>query len=171
MYILLLIAVLGLGAWILSHGVLGRSRLRAAAGICVGLAGVGLFAFASFWGELLWFESLGQGARFWKMVGARVGAFAFGVLAGGVGVALLSRSRDSARSWVSRLWPILLGSLGGALWGLESWNEILLYAHRVSTGLVDPILGRDTGFYLFVLPLLDQLFWLAAWIAGVALLA
>ena len=171
MYILLLIGLLGLAAWMLTSGVLARSRRRAAAGISLGVAALGLFAFASFWGELLWFDALGQEGRFWRMVLARVGAFLFGVLAGGAGVALLSRSREYGGRLASRLWPPLLGALGGALWGLESWDEILLFVHRVSTGLVDPVLGRDTGFYLFVLPLLDQIFWLAAWIVGVGLLA
>ncbi|NIW37862.1 MAG: hypothetical protein GWN32_15645, partial [Gemmatimonadetes bacterium] len=41
--------------------------------------------------------------------------------------------------------------------------------NRVRTGVQDPILGRDTGFYLFALPLYEAVFVLLILIAIIAL--
>ena len=61
------------------------------------------------------------------------------------------------------LFAALLGSgaAGGAI-GFGSWDEALLFVNRAATGVADPILGLDTGFYLFALPLVDRLFVLLA---------
>lgn len=42
-------------------------------------------------------------------------------------------------------------------WGAMAWEEVLLFYNRVSVGTVDPVIGRDLGFYLFSLPLLELL--------------
>ncbi|OGU16564.1 MAG: hypothetical protein A2076_02480 [Geobacteraceae bacterium GWC2_53_11] len=53
----------------------------------------------------------------------------------------------------------LLISAGLALlagnWGALRWEEVLLFANRVDVGTVDPVIGKDIGFYLFSLPLLE----------------
>jgi uncharacterized protein len=55
----------------------------------------------------------------------------------------------------------LLASLVLALltanWGAMQWQNVLLFANRISVGTNDPVLGKDVGFYLFSLPLLEQL--------------
>ncbi len=50
----------------------------------------------------------------------------------------------------------LLALLAGN-WGAMQWQEVLLFANRVTVGTVDPVIGRDIGFYLFTLPLLELL--------------
>lgn len=42
-------------------------------------------------------------------------------------------------------------------WGAMAWEEVLLFTNRVSVGTVDPVIGRDLGFYFFSLPLLELL--------------
>jgi uncharacterized protein len=42
-------------------------------------------------------------------------------------------------------------------WGGAQWQNILLFLNRVDVGTHDPILGYDIGFYLFTLPLLEQI--------------
>jgi uncharacterized protein len=42
-------------------------------------------------------------------------------------------------------------------WGAVQWQNVLLFANEVTVGTVDPVLGKDVGFYLFSLPLLEQL--------------
>ena len=42
-------------------------------------------------------------------------------------------------------------------WGATHWDEILLFLNRVTVGTVDPVIGKDIGFYLFSLPLLELL--------------
>ncbi|MFA7406165.1 MAG: UPF0182 family protein, partial [Pelobacteraceae bacterium] len=42
-------------------------------------------------------------------------------------------------------------------WGALRWEEVLLFANRMDVGTVDPVIGKDIGFYLFSLPLLELL--------------
>lgn len=61
---------------------------------------------------------------------------------------------------LSRLMGLLvalfLGVLG-ALWGAGLWDQVLFFVNAVSTGVSDPIFGKDVGFYLFKLPLYQSL--------------
>ena len=41
--------------------------------------------------------------------------------------------------------------------GAMQWENVLLFINRVSVGTVDPVIGKDIGFYLFSLPLLEIL--------------
>ena len=43
----------------------------------------------------------------------------------------------------------LLAMSGGLVWGLAAWQLELLYINQVTTSLVDPMLGFDSGFYLY----------------------
>jgi len=42
-------------------------------------------------------------------------------------------------------------------WGALQWQNVLLFANGITVGTPDPIMGRDLGFYLFSMPLLEQL--------------
>ncbi|MDO9308239.1 MAG: UPF0182 family protein [Deltaproteobacteria bacterium] len=42
-------------------------------------------------------------------------------------------------------------------WGALRWEELLLFTNRVTVGTVDPVIGKDLGFYLFSLPFLEML--------------
>jgi uncharacterized membrane protein (UPF0182 family) len=48
---------------------------------------------------------------------------------------------------------------------------VLKFLHRVATEVRDPILGRETGFYLFALPLYDSVYWLLVGLSAIGLLA
>jgi uncharacterized protein len=48
----------------------------------------------------------------------------------------------------------VLIALAVALYGSSSWFTFLAWQHGKPFGVVDPILGHDTGFYIFTLPLL-----------------
>jgi len=48
----------------------------------------------------------------------------------------------------------------------QGWS-LLLFAHGVPFGIKDPLLGRDIGFYVFRLPLLQYLY---DWLMGVLIL-
>jgi uncharacterized membrane protein (UPF0182 family) len=48
-------------------------------------------------------------------------------------------------------------SLLAGNWGAQRWEEVLLFTNRVNVGSVDPVLGKDIGFYLFSLPFLELL--------------
>jgi uncharacterized membrane protein (UPF0182 family) len=169
MFVLLLAALLGTGCWLIADGIRAGRASRIRLGALLGGAGILFFALLSFWSEMLWFGALGYSPRFWTVVGARLGSVLLGGLIGGSGVALVAWSYGRRRR-TPRAWPELAGTAGGVLFGLCSWEEILLFLNRVPSGVLDPILRRDTGFYLFQLPLYDRLFWLLLWIAGLGLL-
>lgn len=42
-------------------------------------------------------------------------------------------------------------------WGGTHWEEVLLFTNRATVGTVDPVLGKDIGFYLFSLPFMELL--------------
>ncbi len=42
-------------------------------------------------------------------------------------------------------------------WGAVQWEEVLLFTNRVDVGTVDPVIGKDIGFYLFSLPFWESL--------------
>jgi hypothetical protein len=117
---------------------------------------------------MLWFDSLGHSSRFWRVIGAKTGATLVPVTAGFFAVLALSKSASKLVGW--RHFHILaIGLLFVGYIGYQSWDELLLFLNRVSTGVSDPLLGRDTGFYLFVLPFLDRLFWLLLCIPVISL--
>ncbi len=90
------------------------------------------------------------------MVGIRVGMV---VLAGSVAALLVwlgVRRLGPGQRLISRA-ATLAGFVGGGLWGLGTWSEALLWVTGEATGVTEPILGLDAGFYLFTLPFLGQL--------------
>ncbi|RNC67792.1 MAG: UPF0182 family protein [Desulfuromonadales bacterium] len=42
-------------------------------------------------------------------------------------------------------------------WGAWQWQSILLFLNGVTVGTSDPVMGKDLGFYLFSMPLLEFL--------------
>ncbi len=167
MYLLLLAGLLAGGAFVAVLGLRQRRRGVLWTGILVCVAVAGFFALLDFWGEMFWFEAVGHTRRFWTAVLARlvVGAAAASVAA--FLLALLLRPLG-VRPSLLRRWPAVVAVALGIVWGLSFWERGLLFLYQVPSGLVEPVLGRDTSFYLFTLPLLDAVYWL---MTGVALLA
>jgi len=64
---------------------------------------------------------------------------------------------------------IVLGSLIG-LGATPAWEIVLQAVHRSSFGVVDPVFGRDVGFYVFTLPALTILLGLLFSVLVVSLL-
>jgi uncharacterized protein len=42
-------------------------------------------------------------------------------------------------------------------WGALQWEDVLLFMNRVPVGTVDPVIGKDIGFYLFSMPFWEML--------------
>jgi uncharacterized membrane protein (UPF0182 family) len=125
----------------------------------------------SFWGEMLWFEAAGYAGRFWRMVAAQAGATLLFAASGGAAVRILCGPLLPGERRDLRRGAVLAGVVAGAVLGFRSWDELLLFVNRVATGVAEPILGHDTGFYLFVLPLLNRGFALLVAVALVAFAA
>jgi uncharacterized membrane protein (UPF0182 family) len=86
-----------------------------------------------------------------------------------VGGGALRINRDEAARFVKPLGALIcfVLALFAANWGAQQWEETLLFVNRVDVGMVDPVIGKDLGFYLFTLPFLEAL----RGFAGFALLA
>jgi len=69
---------------------------------------------------------------------------------------------------VSVLVTLGLAVLAGN-WGSVRWEELLLFINRVAVGTVDPVVGKDLGFYLFSLPFLEILKSFAAFVVAATL--
>jgi uncharacterized membrane protein (UPF0182 family) len=170
MYITLLMLLLALGGTLVFNGV-QRHRAKTLLAGCVILLLTGLFfGLLGFWAEMLWFEELGQSQRFWTVVFALGGFAVLGALAGGLGVFILTLPIP-VEIPLARTWPAVAGALSGALWGCWNWQIILKYIYGVSTAIHDPIFQRDAGFYLFILPFYDSVYWGLLWTAAISLAA
>jgi hypothetical protein len=170
MYIALLLLCLAPGGASLFYGLKRRRFKNVLTGVAVLLFTGTFFGLMSFWGEMLWFEELGQTQRFWTAVSAEGGFAVLAALVGGIGVLLLTLPVP-VRGPLGRILPAAAGALGGGVWGLWNWQIILQYIYRISTEIRDPILHRNTGFYLFTLPFYDALYWGLLWITAIALTA
>jgi len=51
---------------------------------------------------------------------------------------------------------LVLALLAGK-WGAAGWEDVLFFTNRVTVGTLDPVNGKDIGFYLFSLPFLEML--------------
>ncbi|MBI4425230.1 MAG: UPF0182 family protein, partial [Elusimicrobia bacterium] len=161
----------------------------------------GLSAFAkgiALASDLLWFGELGLGSVFWTAFLSRWGlGFAGAALAGAFLVAnlwaaglrsrravmiLAEDERDElaslreARELLAPFLPVaaLLAALFFGSWAGRQWEEWLLFRHASSFGAVDPVFGKDIGFYVFALPVYQFLNSFAMTLvaaAGVAALA
>lgn len=57
---------------------------------------------------------------------------------------------------LSILAAVVLAFLVGQ-WGALQWQNLLLFLNGVTVGTSDPVMGKDLGFYLFSMPLLEYL--------------
>jgi hypothetical protein len=134
-------------------------------------------SFAEFYTDWLWFQEVGYGDVFTRILTARA---LTGVLTGLAALVIISlnlrlalrgvRSREfmvatpeGPRVFVmnpGRLKPLIhLGALVAAfligLYGAGQWETWLYYLHATPFGKQDPILGRDIAFYVFTMPMLE----------------
>ncbi|MDY7108440.1 MAG: UPF0182 family protein [Planctomycetota bacterium] len=163
MYVLLLLAIIAVGLAIGAWGLIRRGWGRVATGCAIILAGILFFSLLGFWSEMLWFEALGYGGRFWTVVWTRVLLFVAGAAASAALVYLLTLPIPRDRR-AARIWPEALAGVTGGFWGLGVWQETLLLVNRVPADVREPILHLDASFYLFVLPFLDRAYSLLIWL-------
>jgi uncharacterized protein len=157
MYNALLLLLLGIAIFLFTSGIKKRQKLKSLSGAVLGLLTVLFFWFMDFWGEALWYQNLGYGDRFWVINFANTGFAAAGAILGLIIIYLLTISISKNHKAVLGITK-LLGLVIGGYWGYSNWEIILKYWNGVSTGLKDPILGKDVGFYLFTLPFYDSVF-------------
>ncbi len=157
MFTLLFLVLIGIGAFILYRSLGQKNKIRVASGAALITATILFFLFLDFWGEKLWFDALGYNDRFWTLFLAQtIFVIAGGLLAFGIISGLLFALPKTKR--LLRYTAYGLSVLIGGMWGYANWNVFLQFWHKVNTSLADPILGKDTGFYFFTLPFLDEVY-------------
>jgi uncharacterized protein len=155
-------------------------RPRGRATVVVVVLGVPLliaFLAAGILPDALWFDELGQLDVFRRMLTAKIqfhlmATAAVSLLVGlNLKVALRGTEIATTRAGALGLTAISLftGSTFASL-AEAHWQTFLLWRHRQPFGVVDPIHGKDIGFYVFTLPfellMNGMLLWLVA-ISGV----
>jgi uncharacterized membrane protein (UPF0182 family) len=170
MYNALLLFLLGGAVFLFITGIKRRQKLKIFSGAAIGVLTIFFFWFMDFWGEALWYQSLGYSNRFWVINYANAGFAVAGALFGLFVIYLLTLTTPKEHKVVHSVTKAL-GIIIGGYWGYSNWEVILKYWNGVSTGLKDPILGKDVGFYLFTLPFYDELYILFLMISLTALIA
>jgi len=72
-------------------------------------------------------------------------------------------------SWPAGLLIAVLIGVFAGLWGSSLWYQVLAFFNAITTGIEDPVLSKDIGFYLFKLPLYETLSHYAGFIIFLAL--
>lgn len=170
MYTVILLVLLGIAFALFSTGINKKKRNNVVAGFVVGIFTIFIFWFMGFWGDALWFQTLGYGNRFWIVFGSNLLFGVGGAILGWAITYFLTRYIPKNRK-ITLNFVRLLGIISGGAWGLLNWDTILKFWDGVSTGLRDPILGLNTGFYLFTLPFLDSVYGILLFLSIICLIA
>jgi hypothetical protein len=147
-------------------------------------------ALVELYTDWLWFGEVGFRGVFARMLGARLGLgaavflIALPVLWWNVDLALRTARRrelvvmsDSGPRVVgvdARGMRPLAGAISAllsllvAFYAAARWDRLLFWLHAVPFGQIDPILGRDVGFYVFELPFLQLVRSLLLTLVGLA---
>lgn len=152
-YILLILVSIG----IIYAGSKRNNRAYIITGLLLALLTALFFWFMNFWGEALWFKTLGQGSRFWTVWWTKILSFIITFIFGGFWVYILTVDISHKNNYL-RWGAIILGAIVTGFWWFSEWNIILKFVYGIHTNVTEPILGRDTGFYMFQLPFLKTLY-------------
>jgi uncharacterized protein len=120
--------------------------------------------------EWLWFRELGHEQVFWRMRLAQGGLFgaafvavsAYAWINGRVLVETVLTGFPAAAGWLNPVAvkgalvvaPAVAGLFFAAVFS-TAWDEFLLFRFGGEFGQVDPVLGREVGFFVFTLPFVD----------------
>ena len=137
-------------------------RPRGRASVIVVVLGVPLvlaYLAARVMTDALWFDELGQGDVFTRTLAAKAELF---VIAGGVAALVVGanltialRRVDVARTRVVGAAVAAASLVVGSYFGsstLQHWQTFLLWRHRQSFAVAEPLHGEDIGFFVFTLP-------------------
>lgn len=158
MYYLILVLLIGAGAWVIKRGLARSSYAGILGGACIIIFTAGFFGLMSLWGEMLWFEALGYERRFWVFLVTQTVTSLLGAI---VAIAFTLASTWLLGNRPLRNIAVLIAAAGGVVWGLHNWSEPLIFLNRVDTGVQEPVFMLDIGFYLFELPFYEKLYDLA----------
>jgi excisionase family DNA binding protein len=151
-----------------------RARGRATAFLAVvGLPLVLVYVAGYFFTGALWFDEVGQLSVFGRTIAAKTELY---LLAGGIAAFVIGANLTAAVSRSRILWTrgtaatvaavsLVAGSYFASA-GSSHWQAFVLWQHRQSFGVEEPLHGKDVGFFVFTLPfervVVDYLFLVVA---------
>ena len=156
MYTVIILILLFFGIRFIYLGAKKQKRMSIIYGAAIVVLTFLLFQFMSFWGNKLWYDSLGFSERFWIEIGAKAGMILMGVVISGLLILALTSSIDR-RNIFFRYLALGIGVLYGGIWGHTNWEVILKFFNSVNSGITEPILNQDAAFYMFNLPFYKEL--------------
>lgn len=157
MYTIILILLLSLSGLIIFRGVSKRKIPLIVTGLITGILVILFFWFMGFWSDKLWFDQLGYNDRFWTVWTTKIILLTGTFVAGGLIVYFLTVNFSGEIKYLQPL-TVLMGALfSGIFWG-SNWDVVLKFLNRIHTDMFEPILNKDTGFYLFSYPFLRSLY-------------
>ncbi|MFO7933956.1 MAG: UPF0182 family protein [Bacteroidales bacterium] len=157
MYTIIFILLLALAVYLAVRGITKRKIASVYTGIIIAILTLFFFWFMGFWGEKLWYDQMGYNERFWTVWTSKLGLFLVAFLAGGLAVYLLTFGHSGDKRYI-RLIAAVTGALVSGLWWFGRWELFLSFVNRIDTGVTEPILNRDTGFYLFIYPFIHSVY-------------
>jgi uncharacterized protein len=130
--------------------------------------------------QYLFLDNLGHSNVFWTPLIAKAVLFVLGLLVAGLltaasipgfAAAAGALDRDGGRVAVAAgvLLAVVVGIIAGA-WLAGQWQDVLLWLHHRPFGGSDPVFHQDYSFFLFTLPVIDDLQAIAWGVAVVSLL-
>ncbi len=156
MYTIIILILLFFGIRFIYLGAKKQKRRKIYYGAAIIVLTFLLFQFMSFWGNKLWFDSLGFSERFWIEIGAKAGMIIAGVVISSLLILALTSSIDR-RNIFFRYLALGIGVLYGGIWGHTNWEVILKFFNSVNSGITEPILQKDAAFYIFNLPFYKEI--------------
>ncbi len=151
MYGAIILVLIIITAGLVYLGISQKKKAGIVSGVLLGLFTLTLFSILDFWGEYLWFDSLGYTDRFWTAIGARIVMALIGAAVGFTIPFVLNVFYRGNK--LIKIIGCLLAAWIGAQWGYMNWDTILLYLNQAPSSVSDPIFGKSVSFYLFSLPL------------------
>jgi len=170
MYNAILFLLLTASGLLLFLGIRKSKRIFITLGAFLGLFTVFFFWYMDFYGELLWFQSLGYDERFWVSIFSQSIFAATGAVTSALITYLLTSKIIRYRKVIRTLVFIIAVFIGGS-WGYSNWDVILKFWYAVPAGITEPIFNNDAGFYLFKLPFLQGLYSLLFNLSFISLIA
>ena len=146
----------------------------------------GIFSFGrGVYTDLLWFESLDLRAVFVKITVTKIALFAIGALITAIvmAVSMFLAHRSSAGAvelpipeelasllsrvvgWAAVIATVIFSLIFGSVMS-ANWELFLRFENAVPFGQLEPVYGRDLGFYIFKLPIYS---FLQGWILGLGI--
>ncbi len=158
MYIAALILLIIISGYFIVKGFQREKKILIIIGIVVAVATASFFGLMSFWGDMLWYKSLGFESRFWTEWYAKIGISILAGVASAILMYLFTLLYPKGKPVIyGRYLVILFALVAGLVWGFNNWSTVLKFFNRQPTGIEAPVFDNDISFYLFTLPFLNSI--------------